>query len=126
MRDRERVESYFLKRIKKTETCWIWIGCVKKNGYGMANIYDHPPDNAHRISYKLFKGDIPKGMQIDHLCRFKACVNPDHLEMVTQKENHRRNIGKIRKNPWTTTNGKNDFDWEKIGMELLSGNIQHF
>ena len=120
MRDREKIEAYFLKRIKKTETCWIWIGCVKKNGYGMVNVYDHPPDNAHRISYKLFKGDIPKGMQIDHLCRFKACVNPDHLEMVTQKENLlRSNTSKFRVNPWTKT-VVSDFDWKKIGTELLS------
>lgn len=114
------LETYFLKRVKKTDSCWIWTGTVKKDGYGIFSMYDHPTDNAHRVSYKIFKGDIPKGMQIDHLCRFKACVNPEHLEMVTQKENMRRKTGKFRKNPWIIVNEKSKLDWRKIQNDLLN------
>ncbi len=127
MRDYEKVKEHFMKRVKITSTCWIWTGTVKKDGYGMFNMYDHPADNAHRISYKLFKGDIPKGLQIDHLCRFKACVNPDHLEAVTQKENIKRKTGKFRKNPWTTmSDPKTRIDWKEISTEMQTITLNTF
>jgi len=46
--------------------------------------------DAHRLSYRLHKGEIPQGLELDHLCKAKSCVNPDHLEAVTHKENMRR------------------------------------
>lgn len=120
MRDYVKVKEHFMKRVKITPTCWIWTGTVKKDGYGFFTMYDHPYDNAHRISYKLFKGNIPKGLQIDHLCRFRACVNPDHLEAVTQKENIRRQSGKFRMNPWTyVKEAKIEIDWKSISNELV-------
>lgn len=68
--------------------CWLWDGCTTV-GYG--RIYmDGKLALAHRVSYEAHKGPIPDGLQVDHLCRVKSCVNPDHLEAVTAKENMSR------------------------------------
>jgi hypothetical protein len=70
--------------------CWIWIGSVTSSGYGQWN---YTPDRTvHRFIYKMFIGSIPDGMVLDHLCRLKTCVNPFHLEIVTQRENSRRGL----------------------------------
>ena len=73
--------------------CHFWTGRLSR-GYGMirANGKRIP---AHRFSYELAKGPIPEGLQVDHLCKNKSCVNPDHLEAVTQAENTRRACKKI-------------------------------
>lgn len=66
--------------------CWLWFGAWSpQTGYGFIN-----GDLAHRVSYRLFTGPIPGGLQIDHLCRMRCCVNPDHLEAVTCKTNIQR------------------------------------
>ncbi len=65
--------------------CWIWTRSIFKNGYGQAT-----GSLAHRIVYEAIKGPIPPGKCIDHLCRIRACVNPDHMESVTHAINNRR------------------------------------
>lgn len=65
--------------------CWIWEGSLCR-GYGSVCI-DGKAYRAHRVSYQMHKGEIPEGLTIDHLCRVRCCVNPDHLEAVTNKEN---------------------------------------
>lgn len=67
-----------------TGFCWEWTG-QKDSGYGR---YSGRP--AHRVTYEVLVGPIPDGLTLDHLCRNKGCVNPDHLEPVTSSENTRR------------------------------------
>jgi hypothetical protein len=72
--------------------CWNWTAQIDRNGYGKfcKNAY---PALAHRVSYELHVGPIPNGLFLDHLCRNRSCVNPKHLEPVTNRENGLRGIG---------------------------------
>lgn len=65
--------------------CWLWAGADNGVGYGKFR-----GKYAHRVSYEMRHGSIPTGLHIDHLCRVRCCVNPDHLEPVTNKENAQR------------------------------------
>lgn len=66
--------------------CWLWTGTINRRGYGAISVRGETK-MAHRVVYEREVGPIPAGMQIDHLCRNKACVNPAHLEPVTGSEN---------------------------------------
>lgn len=68
---------------KTTKGCWLWMGAVQSRGYG-----NYRGKLAHRVSYQKYKGEIPKGMTIDHICRDRLCVNPEHLRVMTQKDNN--------------------------------------
>jgi len=80
----------FWSKVEKTSNCWNWLG-AKTKGYGIINI-NRKNVLAHRYSYMQAVGEIPEGLQIDHLCRNRSCVNPNHLEIVTNKENCLRGI----------------------------------
>lgn len=75
--------------------CWIWAGKVSPKGYGIYQILidkqwvSHP---AHKLLYENLIGPVPKGKVLDHLCRVRQCINPEHLEIVTNAENIRRGI----------------------------------
>lgn len=66
--------------------CLLWLGSTTRLGYGMMSVHS-VNRTVHRLAYELAKGPIPEGMVLDHLCRVRCCINPDHLEAVTQKEN---------------------------------------
>lgn len=89
MAKKQPVIPRFMAKVEQTDTCWLWKAWVEKNGYGRFWL-DGRQHGAHRIAYELFKGPIPDGLEIDHLCRVKHCVNPEHLEPVTTAENIRR------------------------------------
>jgi hypothetical protein len=69
--------------------CWIWQRAKMKAGYGETCV-DGEVVYAHRVAYELFVGPIPDGLVLDHLCRVRECLNPAHLEPVTDMENRRR------------------------------------
>lgn len=74
------------------DECWPWVAGVNGRGYG--SFFDGSKDaRAHRFAYELMVGPIPKGLVIDHLCRNRLCVNPAHMEPVTNKENSLRGEG---------------------------------
>ena len=74
--------------------CWIWTASIKPNGYGQYSLARIAGKKtvayAHRFAYELLVGPIPHGLQLDHLCRVRLCVNPDHLEPVSRSINLRR------------------------------------
>lgn len=83
---RQRLEC---KTVKLTCGCHIYFGKIAKNGYG--HIWENGQTAlAHRVAWKISNGPIPDGMQLDHICRTRSCVNPNHLELVTCRENLRR------------------------------------
>lgn len=81
----------FLQRMhpEPNSGCWLWSGMLDRHGYGRFHS-EKGGVFAHRWAYQHFKGEIPKGLVLDHLCRVPCCVNPDHLEPVTIGENVRR------------------------------------
>jgi HNH endonuclease len=82
----------FWAKVEKTDGCWIWRGGRFHTGYGRV-FRGGVVCVAHRVAYELAVGPIPKGLEMDHLCRNRACVNPAHLEPVPQRINTLRGVG---------------------------------
>ena len=76
----------FMSKVRKTSGCWEWAAGRTPAGYGKFYLGGKTV-LAHRVSYELHVGRIPKGLNLDHLCRNRACVNPAHLEPVTVRTN---------------------------------------
>jgi hypothetical protein len=70
--------------------CWIWKKTINANGYGVLNNVLYKNKRAHRVSYEVFVGPIKDKMQINHVCKKRACVNPNHLEQITHAKNGSR------------------------------------
>jgi hypothetical protein len=87
--DRRSPEERFWKFVEAGD-CWTWTGYVHPNGYGRFRVSAQFISQAHRFAYEMLVGPVPKGLELDHLCRVRACVNPDHLEPVPALINNRR------------------------------------
>jgi len=90
------LEERFWEKVERpddpSDTCLLWTDALSDSGYGTF-CFGKSRVRAHRWSYEYHVGAIPDGLVIDHLCRVRHCVNPDHLEVVTMKENTLRGIG---------------------------------
>jgi hypothetical protein len=78
----------FMAKVERSEDgCWLWCASVTNRGYGRFRTKAQGEVFAHRFSYEIHVGPIPEGLHLDHLCRVRRCVNPEHLEPVTCREN---------------------------------------
>lgn len=85
------MERLFSK-VEKTDSCWNWKGATRgKNGYGAVKV-DGKVVSVHKLFYVKYKGEIPEKLLVSHTCNNKLCVNPDHLKLVTAKENHSNGV----------------------------------
>jgi len=87
-------EASFWSRVDADGDCWLWVGPVNKlrGGYGIVSTGHKGQARAHRMAWELLVGPIPPGLKLDHRCRNPPCVNPDHLEPVTDAVNIRRGV----------------------------------
>ena len=112
---RQDVEDRFWQSIIVVENCWEWAKKVsKQNGYAHMKV-DGRDRLAHRWAYEHFRGPIPDGMQIDHLCRNRSCVNPEHMEVVSPYTNTARGFS-----PSVVTK---QIGFCKRGHEMVGDNI---
>jgi len=109
------VDERFWSKVNKTETCWLWTASTVR-GYGSFGA-NGVVVRAHRWSYERIVGPVQPGLQLDHLCRIRRCVNPAHLEPVAQATNVRRGNG-----------GKNWRDKTHCpsGHEYTQGNVRYY
>jgi hypothetical protein len=112
IKPRPQAERFFAM-VEKTDDCWNWTGATCL-GYGQfKGTGDYATRWAHRFAYLLLVGPIPDGLVLDHLCRNRACVNPDHLEPVTMAVN----IGRIPRPPHCPKG--HEFDAENTSYSTL-------
>ena len=76
-------------RVDRKTGCWVWTGSTRKDGYGSVRL-DGRTVYIHRAWWEFNNGPVPEGLQLDHLCANKLCINLEHLEPVTKSANLRR------------------------------------
>lgn len=93
MNDARLPERFWAKvSVDQQSECWVWTGAHTACGYGNFKV-NGKAQRAHRISYQALVGSIPEGLDMDHLCRRRDCVNPAHMEPVTRRTNTLRGVG---------------------------------
>lgn len=100
MPSKRNLAEFIPQNVKRNKRgCWVWQGKQNGQGYGRIGI-NYRVYMAHRVVYELYVGPIPKGKELDHLCRNRICVNPSHLEPVTRSVNLLRgvNVGAYHRN----------------------------
>jgi hypothetical protein len=90
---KEPTEWRFWPKVRIAEGCWTWRAHQNRDGYGVIK-HEGKMTKAHRVAYALMVGEIPPGMQIDHICHNRACVNPSHLRICTNQENSWNSLSK--------------------------------
>ena len=97
--DQREIARKLDARIEVDGSCWVYVGAHDQDGYAIVWHGDRAR-RAHRLAYEIAHGPIPAGLHIDHVwlrgCRNRACLRPDHLEAVSQRENNRRSADKRR------------------------------
>ncbi|MDO7847580.1 HNH endonuclease [Hymenobacter sp. M29] len=111
-------EQRFWGMVRKKEGCWEWTGYKNPKGYGYLMVKAGKPTGAHRFSYELHKGPIPKGLFVCHTCDNPVCSNPDHLFLGTVKDNTQDMVKKGRSHGQRLTHCKR-------GHELSYENTYH-
>lgn len=106
----------FWDRVDASGPCWIWTGARSTNGYG-----NWRGRLVHRLAYELLVGPIPDGLTIDHLCRVRNCVNPDHLDPVTLAVNLSRSPMHWKNGQSNKTHCRHGHPFDETNTRLYQG-----
>ncbi len=119
---RPSISGRFFKKVKMTESCWLWTGPALSHGYGAFGLGPRNlgPVRPYRWCYEFLVGPVPTGLELDHLCRNRLCVNPSHLEPVTHTENVMRGMSPPAVNA-RKTHCKRGHEFTKDNTVIMNG-----
>jgi hypothetical protein len=111
------VEERFWSKVEKSETCWLWTAARSDTGYGSIRVkvaeHTYRAMNAHRLAYVWAYGEPEPGLLIDHICRVRHCVRPDHMRAVT----YRQNAENLPQAGGRNTSGYRGVYWDKANSK---------
>lgn len=114
-----KTSEEFWNRVNQTDTCWLWTGAVRTDGYGHCR-YQGNQVSCHRLAWTLTYGEIPIGLCVLHKCDVRLCINPDHLYLGTKKDNSRDAIVRGRWKPFQgEAHGSSKID--EVAVRLIFG-----
>ncbi len=123
---KEDLINRFERRVKKTDSCWLWTGARNNHGYAYIRV-GGKTERAHRIAYELYNGSIPAGKQVNHKCHVRNCVKPTHIYAGTQSENMMDMIKADRGNKAKgERNGSAKLTEKKVRQIKLHGEVGKF